>query len=290
MRLSQKYVVITPIRDEEAHIEKTISAVLSQTVPPVEWVIVNDGSSDRTGSIIDQFATLHSWIHPVHRANRGFRSAGAGVIEAFDAGYHAMRTENWDYIVKLDGDLSFDRNYFEKCFDYFNEAQELGIGGGAIYNLVNGVPSLERHPKFHVRGATKIYRRACWDAIGGLIMAPGWDTLDEVKANMLGWRSRTFSDLKVVHYRYTGAADGQWSSFVKYGRANYISGYHPLFMLLKCLKRTVQHPIVLGALGLFYGYMSGYFKRIPRVDDRALIAYLRKQQLNKIFQRKTIWE
>jgi glycosyltransferase involved in cell wall biosynthesis len=290
MERVQRYVLITPVRDEEEFIEITIKSVVAQTIQPVEWVIVNDGSIDRTGQIIDRYTERYHWMRAVHRENRGFRSAGGGVVEAFYAGYNSLKTKDWNFIVKLDGDLSFDNDYFERCFECFRKFPDIGIGGGLIHNVVDGGLKIEPHPLFHVRGATKIYRKECWEAIGGLLRAPGWDTLDEVKANMMGWKSRTFPDLKVIHYRYTGAADGQWKTHVKYGRANYISGYHPLFMMLKCLKRTFNRPLLLGAIGLFYGYVSGYTKGIPQVDDKALIAYLRKQQLNKILMRKTIWE
>jgi poly-beta-1,6-N-acetyl-D-glucosamine synthase len=290
MHTEIKYIIITPIRDEEAYIEKTITSVISQTILPVEWVIVNDGSTDRTGDIVEKYVEKYPWINAVHKENRGFRSAGGGVIEAFYSGYDALKAKDWNFIVKLDGDLSFDNDYFEENFEHFRKLQEIGIGGGLIYNIVNGALKMEQHPLFHVRGATKIYKRECWDAIGGLLRAPGWDTLDEVKANMMGWKSQTFPDLKVVHYRYTGAADGQWRTCVKYGRANYISGYHPLFMGLKCLRRVFNKPILLGAFGILYGFVSGYLKGMPQVDDRALIAYLRRQQLNKIFMRETIWK
>lgn len=290
MHMNQKYVVITPSRDEVEFIEMTIKSVIAQTILPVEWIIVNDGSTDGTGDIIDKYVDQYPWIHAVHREDRGFRSAGGGVIEAFYAGYNALKSNDWNFIVKLDGDLSFDSDYFEKCFEYFHKPPKIGIGGGLIYNLVNRALKTETHPHFHVRGATKIYRKDCWDAIGGLLQTPGWDTLDEVKANMLGWKTQTFPDLKVVHYRYTGTADGQWKTYVKYGRANYISGYHPLFMIIKCLRRALSKPILLGTLGLLYGFISGYLKGFPQVDDRALIAYIRKQQLNKILMRETIWK
>jgi len=245
-----KYVVITPVRDEEAYLEKTIESVTSQTILPTEWIIVNDGSTDRTGVIADAAASKCPWLKVVHRQNRGFRKAGGGVIEAFYDGYAALNCNGWDFIAKLDGDLSFEKDYFSRCFDIFRENPKLGVGGGVILNLIEGSLIPEKHPLFHVRGATKIYRRACWEAIGGLILAPGWDTLDEVKANMMGFETRAFLDLKVVHYRYTGAADGTWKNSVKNGLANYISGYHPIFMLFKCLKRAVARPYIIHAAGL----------------------------------------
>src|SRR5262249_26760728 len=203
-----KYVVITPAPDEAAHLADTIQSMATQTVRPAEWIIVDDGSSDGTSQIVDEYATRYPWIHAVHRPNRGFRKAGGGVVEAFNDGYSALGVAAWDYIVKLDGDLTFAEDYFERCFARFSSEPQLGIGGGEIYHDMNGNVKLEGNPKFHVRGATKIYRRACWEAIGGLVSAPGWDTIDEVKANMLGWSTRSFTELHLIHHRLTGSAEG----------------------------------------------------------------------------------
>jgi biofilm PGA synthesis N-glycosyltransferase PgaC len=285
-----KYIIITPVRDEQAYIEQTIQSMIKQTLLPIEWIIVNDGSSDKTGEIINKYSELYSWIHAVHRNNRGFRKAGGGVIEAFYDGYCSLKSDNWDYIVKLDGDLSFDNEYFENCFSAFKSNSNLGIAGGMIYNLIKGNLVLEKPPLFHVRGATKIYKKACWDAIGGLINAPGWDTLDEVKANMLGWKTQSLEDLKVVHHRFTGQADGSWQDAVKNGTANYISGYHPIFMLAKCIKRIFERPYFIRSLGLYYGFISGYCKGIPQVDDKNLITYLRQQQMKKLLFMNSIWK
>jgi biofilm PGA synthesis N-glycosyltransferase PgaC len=285
-----KYVIITPVRNEEKYIEKTIQSVINQNVQPYQWIIVNDGSTDGTGQIIDAYTRQCSWIYLVHRDDRGFRKSGGGVIEAFYEGYNILNTVDWDYIVKLDGDLSFDPEYFQRCFKYFENNLKLGVGGGVIYNLINGKWELERHPRFHVRGATKIYKKECWNSIAGLIQSPGWDTLDEVKANMLGWQTQSFFDLKVLHYRKTGSADGAWRNFVKNGLANYISGYHPFFMISKCLKRVFQKPYVIASIGLFYGFISGYIKNVPQVNDKDLISYLRKQQLSRLLLKESIWK
>jgi poly-beta-1,6-N-acetyl-D-glucosamine synthase len=290
MKQSMRYVVVTPVRDEGQHIEKTILSMLAQTILPEEWIIVNDGSTDDTGEIADKYAQKHSWIKALHRKNRGFRQSGGGVVEAFNAGYSALVTSEWDLLVKFDGDLSFAPDYFEQCFKYFITEPTLGIGGGDVYHESGGSLVLEKNPRFHVRGATKIYRKACWNALGGLIQAPGWDTLDEVKANMLGWKTHCFPDLKLIHHKHTGSADGKWGAWVKNGRGSYISGYHPLFMIIKCLKRIYKKPVLIGSLGLLYGFVSGYFKGIPQVEDRAVISYLRKQQINKILMKESIWK
>jgi glycosyltransferase involved in cell wall biosynthesis len=284
-----RYAVITPVRDEEEHLEETIASVSAQTMRPVEWVIVDDGSTDRTGEIIDRHAAQSPWIRAVHRPNRGFRKAGGGVMEAFYDGYNALTFNDWEFIVKLDGDLSFCPEYFEKCFEKFRERPSLGIGGGEIYHDLGGKLKLESNPKFHVRGATKIYRRACWEAIGGLWRAPGWDTIDEVKANMLGWNTGSFEDLRLVHHRLTGAADGLLRDRVKYGSVCFACGYHPLFVIARCLYRLARKPYIIGSFAMFFGFLKGYFTHMPRINDKQLIRYVRAQQLRRLFGLKTVW-
>jgi len=286
-----KYVVISPVRNEEKHLPLTIKSMVDQTVRAAQWIIVNDGSKDATEKIAQEAAQAHPWIRVINRTDRGFRKAGGGVVDAFYEGYQLVENETWDCVVKLDGDLSFRNDYFEKCFKEFAENPKLGIAGGLICSPGTGEPEAESKvdPKFHVRGATKLYRQPCWKQIGGLLRAPGWDTLDEVKANMLGWETRTLGDLPVIHHRPTGAAYGSWNDRVKSGLANYIAGYHPLFMFVKCLRRLIAKPYLIGGLGLWFGFLKGYVKRIPQVDDPALIRYFRQQQINRLIGRKSLW-
>jgi len=288
-RTMTRYAIITPVRDEEKFIEATIESVCRQTVRPVEWVIVDDGSTDRTGSIVDRYVAQHEWIRVVHRADRGFRKSGGGVMEAFYEGYKALESKEWEFIVKLDGDLSFEPEYFEKCFQYFRDNPELGIGGGEICHDVEGEIRVEANPRFHVRGATKIYRRACWDAIGGLWPAPGWDTIDEVKANMLGWKTYAFTDLRLFHHRFTGSEEGLLRDRVKHGVACYVSGYHPLYVAASCLSRLNQKPYVIGAAAILYGFLKSHLTRPMRLEDRSYLAYIRGQQIRRLCGMQTIW-
>jgi poly-beta-1,6-N-acetyl-D-glucosamine synthase len=285
-----KYVIVSPVRDEEQYIEKTIRSVIGQTIRPREWIIVDDGSRDQTARIIDAFAKEHPWIKAVHRTDRGARVPGTGVMEAFYDGYQSLESASWEFVVKLDGDVGLEPEYFERCFERFNQDPKLGICGGMMYCIRNGSLMLESNPVFHVRGPIKLYRRSCWEAIGGLIKAPGWDTVDEVQANRLGWHTKSFSDLKVIHYRPTGTEQGAWRDGVKMGRAAYISGYHPVFMAAKCAKRLFQKPYVVVAIAHGYGFVTGYLKKIPRIKDRAFIAYIRNQQLRRLFLLKSIWK
>jgi poly-beta-1,6-N-acetyl-D-glucosamine synthase len=285
------YVVVTPVRDEGRNIPHTIRSFASQSILPKRWIVVDDGSSDETGKLADEAARQHPWITVLHRTNRGFRKTGGGVVEAFYHWYELVRGEDWDFIGKVDADLSFDADYFERCFERFRKDPTLGVGGGTVWEYKErgwevGSPT---DPVFHVRGATKLYRRACWEQVGGLIQELGWDTVDELKANMLGWRTYTFKDLKLCHYKTTGSADGRWRHVVNAGRANYVTGYHPLFMILKCLKRWRQRPYFIAPFGLAVGFFSGYTKGVPRVNDEPLVHWVRRQQIRRLCLRSSLW-
>jgi poly-beta-1,6-N-acetyl-D-glucosamine synthase len=287
---TKRYVVITPVRDEEKYLPLTIESMVLQTVTPEKWIIVNDGSSDHTPEIIEEAARRYPWIRAVHRSDRGYRKWGGGIIESFYAGYNQLACRDWLFMCKLDGDLSFGTRYFEDAIGKFIRTPKIGIGGGVLYHYESGAKVLERHPLFHVRGGVKIYRRECWDALGGLWVGPGSDTVDEVKANMLGWKSVSFTDLHLIHHRPTGASWGHWGGIVKDGRIDYVYGPHPAFFLAKAIVRLTRRPYVLHSAALAYGYLKAYVEKIPRVDDPALIRYLRTQQLNKLLGRETIWK
>jgi poly-beta-1,6-N-acetyl-D-glucosamine synthase len=285
-----RYVVITPVRDEEEFLPLSIKSMASQTILPRQWIIVNDGSKDRTREIIDEAARNYPWIMAVHREDRGYRKWGAGIIEAFYSGFNSLTCHDWEFMSKLDGDLSFEPEYFERAFQKFQENPKIGIGGGTLYHFTDGRKEIESGPKFHVRGGAKIFRRGCWDAIGGLWVGPGSDTVDEVKANMLGWTTMSFPDLEMLHHRPTGASWGRWGGLVKDGKIDYVYGSHPVFLLAKCGVRLVKRPYVLGSVALFYGYTAAYLQKVPRVNDAGLIRYLRRQQLARIFGGETIWK
>lgn len=282
------YCIITPVRNEEKFLAITIEAVAAQSILPAEWLIVNDGSTDRTAAIMDEYAAKYPWIRACHRADRGFRSTGGG-IDAFLDGVEGLCSKDWDFLVNLDGDLSFGPDYFERCFRHFQEIPQLGIAGGTVYNKIGEELRVERVAQFHVRGATKIYRRQCWDSIGGMLRGLGWDTVDEIKANMRGWRTQSFPELQLIHYRVTGTAGGLWWGLVKDGRADYIVGYHPLFFAAKCVRRLFRRPLLIGTLGLAYGYLQALFTGGPRVEDKEFVSYVREQQLRRLFGMPSIW-
>ncbi|MEO7299871.1 MAG: glycosyltransferase family A protein [Verrucomicrobiota bacterium] len=286
------YIIISPVRNEAKFLSRTIESLKSQTLRPARWIIVDDGSTDETAAVAAAAAAACNWIQVVHRTDRGYRKPGGGVIEAFNDGYRQIGAVDWQYLVKLDGDLSFASNYFAHCLRRFQQDPKLGIGGGTVCKEIDRtlLPESTVDPAFHVRGATKIYKRECWERIGGLICAPGWDTVDEFKANMLGWATYTFPEIQVLHHRPAGQAQGTWKNWVKNGMANYVAGYHPLFMLLKCVRRVTDHPFLIASLGLMIGFLKGYALRVPMVGDVALIKYVREQQIRRLTKRESLWD
>src|SRR6202007_1567243 len=101
------------------------------------------GSSHKTGAIMAAPAAEHVWIKPLHRPDRGFRKSGGGVMEAFHDGYSQLATSDWDFLVKLDGDLTFAPDYFEQCFRHFASDPKLGIGGGLVCTEIAGKRALD---------------------------------------------------------------------------------------------------------------------------------------------------
>ena len=289
---SLRYIVICPVRNEGRFLAATLGCLERQTILPVRLVIVDDGSQDDTSEIAQRAAARNPWIEVVTRKDRGFRQAGQGVIEAFYDGYRTIEKEPFDFIVKLDGDVTFPEDYFEGCFRLFAQWPELGIGGGTVCRegTEGWVPESIEDPGFHVRGATKIYRAACWHDLGGLLNEPGWDTLDEVKANMLGWTTGTFAEIRLLHHRPAGGAYGTWNNWVKNGRANFVAGYHPLFMAAKCVKRLGSRPYVTAAVGLGYGFLRGYLGGARKVEDPELVRYFRDQQMRRLRLRPCLWD
>jgi poly-beta-1,6-N-acetyl-D-glucosamine synthase len=283
------YVVITPVRDEARFLGRTIESMTRQTILPREWIVVNDGSQDGTGEILDSASAEYPWIRVLHLEDRGFRKSGGGVVEAFYQGYKVLADHDWDLLAKLDGDLSFGPDYFESCFLKFEADPKLGIGGGLVYVEQEGQLRVDspHDPPFHVRGATKIYRKACWERIAPLPSAPGWDTIDEIKANMFGWRTKTFTDVPLIQHKPTGVVDGVWKNWYKNGRGSYLTGYDPVFMLAKCASKIFRAPLASAAL--LAGFGSGYLYNLRRRVDPETLSYLRRQQRCRLLLRPSIY-
>jgi glycosyltransferase involved in cell wall biosynthesis len=285
-----RYIIISPVRNEEKYIEKTIQAVISQSLIPEAWILVNDGSTDRTEAIIRSYAGRYDWIRLISLADRGYGQPGGGIVEAFNQGLRGIDAAGYDFLVKLDGDVSFGVGYFEDIAGLFAANPRLGIAGGWVADFVNGRLRPHVHPANHVRGCIKAYRRECFREIGGLRPQLGWDGLDEMTAQLKGWETKSFRGIVVLHLRPMGAVGGALKAKLRDAKGACIMGYHPLFMVGRCLTRMViDRPPILGGLTMLLGYV--YFKvmAVKQVDDRRLVEFIRNQQRNrmKFWKRRT---
>jgi glycosyltransferase involved in cell wall biosynthesis len=279
---NQDYVVITPVRNEAKFIEKVLDSMILQTKQPIEWIIVDDGSTDDTPQIVNRYAERYFWIKLVNKQDRGFRQRGKGVIQAFYAGYNTLSAANYHFIVKLDGDLSFNPTYFESLLSEFKTSPKLGIAGGGIYEMSDGVSWVLTSVRDVVRGATKMYRRECFETIGGLYSAPGWDGIDEWKALANGWDVRSFPKLKVYHYRPMGSATGALISRKEEGLGAYYMGYHPLYIIARSLRHIFTRPYLFGGMAMVFTYFVSFLQGREKIANPDLIRYIRKTQLRKL--------
>lgn len=278
-----RYIIISPVRNEEKNIEKTIHSVLSQTIKPMKWIIADDGSSDKTTSIIEKYLDDNSFISLLKLPDRGYYDLmTGGEIKAFYRGYKTVDKMDFDFLVKLDGDISFDETYFEDLFREFYLDPKLGIASGACYSYIGDRLVLEKTYKLHVRGAARAYRRKCWEEIGGVIDGLGWDAMDVYKARMLGWNTYNFEKIKMIHHVITGLKGGMIHGRVREGRLDYLIGYHPLFFCLRVLRDMFRQPFIISGVAYLFGYLRAYFKKEQRVVDNGLMAFIRKEQMSRL--------
>jgi len=279
------YVLVTPSRNEEAFIGKTIESIIRQTVPPVKWVIVNDGSTDSTGAIAKRYAAEHDWIEVVDRPVRKERNFAAKV-HAFNAGYERLKHVNYAIIGNLDSDVMLDKDHFEFLLGKFAEDPRLGVAGTAFteeggYN--SATDSFEGQN--YVSGQCQIFRRECFEEIGGYLAnkAGGIDWIAVVSARMKGWKTRSFREKSFFHHRPLGTAErGVLAASFAYGQKDYFLGGHPLWELFRVLYRMTKPPYVLDGLALGLGYVSSTVRRLKRPISDELMAFHRREQKRKL--------
>ncbi len=270
--MADNYIVISPAKDEEAYIERTIASMARQTVRPSKWFLVDDGSLDRTPAIIAAAAERYDWIIPVKtsrpalgRGGRG-RKLGSAEIRAFQAGYEIAKADKPDFLVKLDTDLDLPEDYFERLLERFREDEKLGIASGVYLELHEGKWQCVKMPDYHAAGASKMIRRRCFEDIGGFPLFPGWDTADEIKAQARGWHTRHFDDIQFLHLRPEGSAKGRLKTHILHGEAYYAYNGGGMFLSLKFLHRLfLGSPPIVGAFLLLFGYLRSLMLQRPRL-------------------------
>lgn len=280
---SLSYVLITPARNEKEFIEQTIRSVVGQTIPPVKWLIVSDGSTDGTDGIIKKYATEYNWIELVRMPERAERHF-SGKVHAFNAGYARVKDLNWDIIGNLDADISFEEDYFSFLMSKFTEYPQLGVGGTPFRE-----GSVQYDYRFtnieHVSGACQLFRRECFEEIGGYvpIKGGGIDWTAVTTARMKGWKTRTFTEKTCLHQRKIGSAKSKiLISKFRFGKQDYYLGGHPVWEVFRCLYQMKKKPFMLGGLFLFCGYLWAFVSRMERPISKELIAFRRKEQMIRL--------
>lgn len=281
-----KYNIISPVRNEEDFVEKTIESVINQTVLPQEWILVNDGSTDRTEEIIKSYVEKYNWIKLITLTDRGYYYPGTGVVEVVKKGFEAISEKNWEYLVKLDCDITVETDYFENILNEFIINPKLGIASGGIYLVEDSKQIQEKSQDDHPWGASKVYRRTCFEEINGWKPIPGWDLADLLSAQMKNWETRCFSEYKILHYRGTGTRRTDITSgrFLL-GRFHFRYGYGPFYTLTKSLYHLGENPIILGGVSIFTGYLYAAIRNEDRLFEKDMRRFLRNKQSNYLKQK-----
>jgi poly-beta-1,6-N-acetyl-D-glucosamine synthase len=278
------YVLITPARNEGKFIEFALKSVVAQTVLPLKWVIVSDGSTDGTDEIVRRYMPDHPWIELARTHERHERHF-AGKVNAFDAGYERIRNLDYDVIACMDADISFDEDYFGLLLQKLAEDATLGVVGTPFLEFSGPVYDYRFVSIEHVSGACQVFRRACFEAIGGYVPIRGGsiDHVAVITARMKGWKTRTFTDQACIHHRAVGTAQaGTIRARFRYGIKDYVIGNAPLWELFRSLYQMGKSPFLLGGMALGSGYLWAWLRGTKRAVSTELVAFHRKEQMQRL--------
>lgn len=273
------YIIITPLRNEIATIEKTLLSVVNQSIKPGYWLILDDGSTDGSTDIAIKYCDKYPWIKLERVRDRGFDFVGQGVAELLNLGL--MRTNDFpsEYIAKVDADLDLPANYFERLLTFMEENRSVGICSGHPYTYEKGRKFLERHGDFFPSGTARLYRRRFLNETGNFVNSVGWDTVDILRMRMRGYTTRVLHDLEYHHMRRMGTRNGYIDGMIRDGRNAYLTGYAPLFFICRALFNMRFRPYLLRTVCMLRGYFSAYWRRLPRVvSDEELSFHIELQR------------
>jgi len=279
------YVLITPARNEAKFIEKTIQSVIRQSVLPARWVIVNDGSTDNTSSIVRPYLANHDWIKLIDfpvRKERNF----AAKVHAFNAGQEMVSDIDYEVIGNLDADVSLDPDHFEFLLNQFRKDPELGVAG-TVFTEETGYSSETDsfEGQNHVSGQCQLFRRECFAEIGGYCAnkTGGIDWMAVTTARMMGWKTRSFREKSFFHHRSMGTAErGRLASSFSYGEKDYYLGGHPLWEIFRVAYRMTKSPYLVDGLALGAGYIWALLGRQKRPVSTELMRFHRREQMQKL--------
>lgn len=280
---SPTYVLVTPARNEAAFLEQTIRCMVVQTVRPVRWVIVSDGSTDGTDEIVRKYMAEHPWIELVRMPERQERHF-AGKAHAFNAGYARVKNLSHDVIGNLDADITFDEDYFGFLVRKLAENPLLGVAGTPFRE-----ESRQYDHRFtsieHVSGGCQLFRRKCFEEIGGYvpIQIGGVDLVAVLSARMKGWQTRTFPEKACVHHRRMGTA--KRSALVvafKGGEGDYMMGMHPVWEFARTIYQMTKPPIVVGACFRLGGFVWAMVRRVDKAVPQDIVRFRRREQMRRL--------
>lgn len=279
-----KYALITSARNEESHITKTLESVTAQTQLPERWIITDDGSTDRTTEIIEDYTTRFPWITLVRNPKRQDRHFG-GKAKAVNAAFKRLEKDRVDIVGNLDADISFGPDHFEFLLRKFSEDPRLGIAGTAYMekNWDSTKDSFEGETSVH--GACQLFRIESFHQIGGYVESRngGVDSIAVMTARMLGWTTRNFPDRRFYHHRNMGTAErSAIAAMFDYGMKDYYLGGSPIWQLFRVGYRLAKKPYVFGGCALFLGYGWAAIKRMKRPVSRELMSFHRREQMEKL--------
>lgn len=279
-------VLITPARNEAQFIELTMRSVVAQTARPLKWVVVSDGSTDGTDDIVRKYATEYPWIELVRMPERKERDF-AGKVHAFNAGYRTLAGLDYEVIASLDADVSFDEDYFLFLLTKLVEDRRLGLVGTPFKEGSNPTYDYRFVNIEHVSGACQVFRRNCFEDIGGYVPVKGGciDHIAVLSARMKGWKTRTFTDKVCLHHRKMGTAQhGMLMARFRNGLKDYSVGNHPLWELSRAAYQVTKKPYVIGGLALLSGYVWSMARRPDRPVSADLVAFQREEQMQRLRQ------
>lgn len=279
------YVVVTPARNEARFIELTLQSMIAQTIRPVKWVVVSDGSTDGTDDVVKKYAAQHPWIELVRMPERVERHF-AGKVYAFRAGYARLQNIDYDVIASLDADISFDEGYFAFLLNKLAEDPALGLAGTPFVESASRAVYDYRFASIeHVSGACQVFRRACFEDIGGYtpVKGGGVDRIMVLGARMKGWKTRTFTEKTSLHHREMGTAEhGALKARFKYGLKDYSFGNHPLWEVSRAIYQATRRPFLVGGLALLSGYIWAAVRGLERPISRELVEFTRREQIQRL--------
>jgi len=277
------YVLITPARNEADYIELTLKSVVAQTIKPLKWIIVNDGSTDNTGEIVSRYAQVYPWIDLIQMPERAERHFG-GKAEAVNSGLKRVSELQFDVVGNLDSDVSFEPDYFEFLMNRFKENPKLGVAGTAFLEG-NLSYNYEMVGIEHVSGMCQMFRRECFEAIGGYaaVRSGGIDLIAVLSARVKGWETRTFLEKSFIHHRTQGGAlhtglRARWYM----GRKDYLLGNHPLWEFFRSIYQMQHKPFIIGGILVLAAYVWYAFRGIERTMPKELMALRQTDQLRRL--------